>query len=139
MTRLVLDTNAVISAFFWNGTPRRLLDACYGGQAILITSGPLLAELRFVLSRPKFKRRISEARQSVDRLVGTYAQHAISVQPVPTPRVVSDPDDDVVIGTALAAKADFIVTGDSALLAVAEYEGVRILSASDALHILSST
>jgi predicted nucleic acid-binding protein len=61
------------------------------------------------------------------------------VQPVPTPRVVSDPDDDVVIGTALAAKADFIVTGDSALLAVAEYEGVRILSASDALHILSST
>ena len=49
------------------------------------------------------------------------------------PRLAPDPDDDVVIGTALAAKADFVVTGDRALLSVREYEGGRIVSVSEAL------
>jgi predicted nucleic acid-binding protein len=44
----------------------------------------------------------------------------------------------VVIGTALAAKADFIVTGDHGLLSVGEYEGVRIVSVKEALQILAS-
>jgi len=45
------------------------------------------------------------------------------VRPTPTPRIVSDPDDDVVIGTALAAKADLLVTGDQPLLSVGKYQG----------------
>jgi len=42
----------------------------------------------------------------------------------------------VVIGTALAAQADLIVTGDRALLAVAEYQSIRIVSAIEALRLL---
>jgi predicted nucleic acid-binding protein len=38
-----------------------------------------------------------------------------------------DPDEDVVIGTALAARADLLVTGDRALLSVATFEGGRIV------------
>ena len=43
--RLVLDTNVVVSAFFWGGTPRLLLDAGRARRAKLFTSTPLLAEL----------------------------------------------------------------------------------------------
>jgi hypothetical protein len=39
------------------------------------------------------------------------------VHPSPVPRVAPDPDDDVVIGTALAVKAILIVTGTSELFA----------------------
>ena len=42
---------------------------------------------------------------------------------MPTPRIAPDPDDDIVIGTALAAKADLVVTGDKPLLSVAESRG----------------
>ena len=63
---------------------------------------------------------------------------AALVRPTPTPRIAPDPDDDVVIGTALAAKADLIVTGDKPLLAVAEYQGVRIVGVSHALQIIGS-
>jgi len=98
----------------------------------------LLAELRNVLSRSKFDLRIHEARQTVDTLIKAYTKQTICVLPAPTPRIVSDPDDDVVIGTAVAAQADFIVTGDKALLAVAEWEGVRIVSAVKALRLLTS-
>ena len=46
------------------------------------------------------------------------------VRPTPTPRIVGDPDDDVVIATALAAKADLLVTGNRGLLNVGAYQEV---------------
>jgi predicted nucleic acid-binding protein len=42
----------------------------------------------------------------------------------------------MVIGTALAANADFIVTGDHGLLSVVRYEGVQIVSATVVLAML---
>lgn len=51
---------------------------------------------------------------------------------------VSDPDDDVVIGTALAAKADLLVTGDHALLDVWTYQGIRIASVAEALGVIAT-
>lgn len=54
------------------------------------------------------------------------------------PRIAPDPDDDAVIGTALAAKADLIVTGDRPLLLVTAYQGVRIISVSDAVRAITA-
>ena len=60
------------------------------------------------------------------------------VRPTPTPRIVSDPDDDVVIGTALAAKADLLVSGDRPLLSVEKYQEVRIVSVAEALELIAA-
>ncbi len=136
--RLVLDTNVLVSGFLWEGKPRQLLDLGPGKDIVFCTSAPVLAELDNVLSRRKFAKRVANSLLSIEQFVGSYLREAISVHPVPTPRIVSDADDDVVIGTALAAKADFIVTGDHALLAVAEYAGIRIVSATEALRILTA-
>jgi putative PIN family toxin of toxin-antitoxin system len=135
--RLVLDTNVVASALLWDGSPRQLLRAGRGGDAILFTSAPLLAELTDILSRPKFAKKIAASLLSVDQLVDLYAELVALVRPTPVPRLAPDPDDDVVIGTALAAKAKFIVTGDRALLSVAEYEGGRIISVTEALDAVA--
>jgi hypothetical protein len=71
----------------------------------------LIAELREVLSRPKCAKRLREIGLSADRLLNLYSRAASLVDPAAVPRLAPDPDDDVVIGTALAAKADLIVTG----------------------------
>ncbi len=136
--RLVLDTNVLVSGFLWEGKPRRLLNFGTGKEIVFCTSAPILAELDEVLSRRKFAKRVANSHLSIDQFLESYLREAISVQPVPTLRIVSDPDDDVLIGTALAAKADYIVTGDHAVLAVAEYAGVRIVSATKALRIVTS-
>ena len=60
------------------------------------------------------------------------------MRPTPTPRIVADPDDDVVIGTALAAKADLLVTGDRGLLDVGVYQGIRIVSVAEAIGIITA-
>ena len=44
----------------------------------------------------------------------------------------------MVIGTAYAAKANSIVTGDKPLLSVAEYQGVRIVSVAQIVRIIGS-
>jgi putative PIN family toxin of toxin-antitoxin system len=105
----------------------------------LFTSEALIAELQDVLSRPKCAKRILETGLSADRLLNLYSNTASLVDPVPVPRLAPDPDDDVVIGTALAAKANFIVTGDRTLLSVVEYEGVRIASVSEALAAIAQS
>jgi hypothetical protein len=53
------------------------------------------------------------------------------------PRLAPDPDDDVVIGTAIAANAELIVTGDRTLLAVGVFHGGRIVTVAEALQAIS--
>jgi uncharacterized protein len=92
---------------------------------MLFSSAPLLAELTGILSRAKFEKKIAVSQLSIDDL---YAELAFLIRPVSKPRIAPDPDDDVVIGTALGAKASFLVTGDRGLLSVARYDAGRIIS-----------
>lgn len=134
--RLVLDTNVVASALLWGGAPRLLLQAARDKHALLFTSTPLLAELSDILARRKFETKIAASMCTIDQLVDGYAALSILVKPTATARVAPDPDDDVVIGTALAAQADWIVTGDLALLSVAKHKSVRLVSVSEAVQLI---
>lgn len=136
--RVVLDTNVVASALLWGGVPRLLLQAGREKRVDLFTSAALLAELTDILARRKFSKKIAASTLTVDQLVDRYAALAALVRPTPTPRIARDPDDDVVIGTALAARADLVVTGDKPLLSVADYQGVRILGVPQALQIIGT-
>ena len=137
--RLVLDTNVVASAILWGGTPRVLLQAAREKRVELFSSTAMLAELTDILGRRKFARKIAASQLTIDQLVDGYAQLAALVRPAATPRIAPDPDDDVVIGTALAAKADLVVTGDKPLLSVSEHQGVRIASVAQAIEIIEAT
>ena len=136
--RLVLDTNVVASALLWGGVPRLLLQAAREKRVTLFTSTPLLAELTDILGRRKFEKKIEASMLSLDQLVDGYRELTVVVRPTPVSGIAPDPDDDVVIGTALAAKADWIVTGDQPLLSVATYQGIQIVSVSEAAKSASS-
>lgn len=65
--RLVLDTNTVLSALLWRGTPRRLLEAMRKQYPILqLYSSPvLLEELTDVIGRPAFSQRLISTGKTV--------------------------------------------------------------------------
>lgn len=98
----------------------------------------MLAELTDILARPKFEKKIAASLLPVDQLVDGYAALTQLVRPTPTPRIVADPDDDVVVGTAIAAKADLLVTGDRGLLDVGTYQGIRIVSVAEVIATITS-
>jgi len=135
--RIVLDTNVVVSGLLWDGAPKRLLRTGNLEGVELFTSAPLLVELRGTLSKSKFGPKVDASGSSVDQLVDLYSKLAAVVEPALVPRLAPDPDDDVVIGTALAAKADFLVTGDRALLSIVKHESVRIVSVRKALDAVA--
>lgn len=116
--------------------PSQLLYAAEQGAIELFSSAALVDELRNVLSRPKCAKRLLQADFSVDLVLSMYSSAVSLVEPLAVLRLAPDPDDDVVIGTAFAAKADLLVTGDRALLSVAKYEGVRIVSVREALDAI---
>ncbi len=72
-------------------------------RLVIDTSAALLAELTDILGRRKFDKKIAASTLTIDQLVDRYALLAPLVRLSPTPRIAPDPDDDVVIATALAA------------------------------------
>jgi putative PIN family toxin of toxin-antitoxin system len=137
LIRLVLDTNIVLSGLFWDGPPRKLL-APNPSEFVLYTSAPLIEELEDVLGRRKFASRIALSPAPLHQLVEKYVQSTTLVIPRHVPRIAADSPDDVVIGTALAANADLIVTGDHGLLSVSQYHNIRIVSVAEALQLTTS-
>jgi putative PIN family toxin of toxin-antitoxin system len=137
--RIVLDTNVVVSALLWGGTPYRLIQAAVDGALTLCTSPALLAELRGVLAREHLASRLERQSSSVEEALALYDGLAVTVSPETAPRVVvADPDDDHVIAAAVAAKADLVVSGDRHLLDLASHDGIRIVTPAEAVSIIPS-
>ena len=132
---IVLDTNTVISGLFWRGAPRQVLDLARSDTFNLFTSPDLLAELADVLGRKKFSARLEQADTSVDELVFGYAALAKTVRPNKIEAVIkADPDDDKVLACAKAANAEIIASGDTHLLDLNEYEGIKIITVNQLLE-----
>jgi len=130
--RLVLDTNVVLSALLWRGTPYRLLHALRQKPGIRLYSSPALLN---ELARPFAKQRLALLGKTAHDVLADYSDALELVEPDKVPRVVlTDPDDDQVIAAALAAGADCIVSGDSDLLDLTVFQGIAIVSAGEALR-----
>ncbi|MCU7860700.1 MAG: putative toxin-antitoxin system toxin component, PIN family [Candidatus Thiodiazotropha sp. (ex Lucinoma kastoroae)] len=133
----VLDTNVVVSALIWGGTPFKLLQIAIDNNLTLYTSPALLAELRGVLKREHLARRLAQQHTAIEDAIRLYEDMCISVTPLSIPRAVpKDIDDDQVIACALAAGARLIVSGDSDLLVLHPWHGIQILNASQALQFV---
>ena len=138
--RAVLDTNVVVSALIWGGTPFTLLQAATEGDLLLCTSPALLVELRDVLARPHLASRLEQQRSSVEQALALYAGLAASVTPAAIPPIVpDDPDDDHVIAASVAANADLLVSGDRHLLALGTHQGIRIVTTAEAVQLIAAT
>ncbi len=134
--RWVLDTNVVVSGLLWNGAPAQLIEAARADEVELFTSRVLLAELTRILRRAKFDKAIAASGMSLDVLVLGYADIATLVTPEAIPAtVLNDPDDDHVLACALAAKADYLVSGDRHLLDLKEHQGIRIVTVAEAVRV----
>ena len=133
--RLVLDTNVVLSALLWRGTPSRLLSAIAQQPRIqLCSSTALLEELADVLTRPSAAKRLALIALTGREVLADYVEVIELVEPASVPRVVvGDVDDDQVIAAAVAAQADLIVSGDRKhLLPLGSHQGIEIVDSAEA-------
>ena len=134
LPRLVLDTNVAVSAFLWGGKPAALIEMAGNEQVRLFTSRALVEELETTLTKPKLALALGRLGVGPTDLIARYHVLSDLVRPKPVPRMSRDPDDDHVIACALAARADFIITGDDDLLMLGDVSGVRIVTVGSFLE-----
>ena len=136
--RVVLDTGVLIAALITSDTPPDLVYQAWRKKRFeLVTSEWQLAEFRRVSRHPKLRRflRPSEA----GNLVNGLRHRALVIKRLPEVELSPDPNDNPLLATALAGKADFLVTGDKrGLLALKKVERTRILTARQFLKTLAS-
>ncbi len=107
--RLVIDTNVLISAAIKPaGLQRTVLLLAITKPARLYASRPILEEYSEVLSRPELRIR-KGLRQQLLQLI---KNHIYTVAPTLRLEVTSDPDDNIFVECADAARADYLVTGN---------------------------
>jgi putative PIN family toxin of toxin-antitoxin system len=115
--RAVLDTNVLVSALISPGGPSAaLVLELRAGAFELVACPMLLAELRDVLGRDKFRRYVTEV-EAVAYVDLIRHEATILDHPAPGARPLSaDPDDEYLVDLARAAAADVLVSGDAHLL-----------------------
>ena len=135
--RIVADTNTIVSALLWRGSPHRLIAAVEEYPIDFYTSRALLSELADVLPRRKLSKAIRATGKTPGQLIAEYEGFVQMVTPASIRRTVpGDVDDDQVLACALAARADLIVSGDAHLRNLKRYQGMRIVAAAEALAII---
>jgi putative PIN family toxin of toxin-antitoxin system len=132
MARVVIDTNVLVSAIIGRGKPRRLLRQVLRNRSA-VSSREMIAELADVLPRERF----SLTAKQIGRFLSIYARRSEIVDLNRRIEAVNeDPDDNIMLGTAVNGRAAFIITGDKHLLALKEFEDVRIITVDAALRVL---
>lgn len=119
------------------GAPSKIVQEWLNGEAELVTSPVLLAELEEVLSRPRIQKYQWMRKEDVAKLLVQLKQSTIQASGQRLVQVISeDPDDDFVLSAALETYADYIVSGDRHLIELAEYKGIKIVLPVEFLKIL---
>jgi uncharacterized protein len=107
--RLVIDTNILVSAALKpDSLQRTTFLLAITKPARLYVSAPILEEYADVLSRPELGIR-KGLRQQLLQLV---KNHSHIVAPSRRLEVTSDPDDNIFVECADAARADYLITGN---------------------------
>ena len=130
---VVLDTNILASATYWRGKPAHCLEAWVLGKYDLAISHPILTEYEEVIARLAAR---YPTKQPTPWL-SAIKQAGHLYLPTPLPASTADPDDEMFIECAVAARADYLVTGDKGhLLVLKAVAGIPIVAASDFLRLI---
>ena len=130
----VIDTTVRVSGFGWGGPPGQVVDRFVAGEFLPVTSPPLLDELAEVLHRDKFTAVFPDP----DRLVALVQSSTAFVIPQSKLNAFADESDNRLLEAAAEADADFIVTGDKAVLDFGRFEQTRMVTPRRFIEVLDA-
>jgi putative PIN family toxin of toxin-antitoxin system len=131
--KAVFDTNVFISALGWNAKPEHSLEAVFNDQITGYISPEIMREIALVMDYPHLDFSDSEKQD----FISIVAREFNIIQVEETVNICSDPDDNKFLECALASEADYIISGDSDLLELKQFNDIPILKPADFLKKLN--
>ncbi|GBE38684.1 MAG TPA: putative toxin-antitoxin system toxin component, PIN family [Nitrospirae bacterium] len=127
--RAVFDSNIFISALVIPGSKaEKAIARIIEGKDRLVLSKAIIDEILFVLAR-----KFSRDREAISRAAVYLSALGETNQPTKKIKVLTDDPDNRILECAQAGKADIIVTGDTEMLKLKEFHGIRIISLKEYL------
>jgi putative PIN family toxin of toxin-antitoxin system len=122
--QIVVDTNVVVSGFFFGGLPRKLVDMIQQDSITAVVSEAIILEyertVHYLLT--KYKGNVFQAPFSS---LLTHFKHIGSISDI---QICRDSDDNKFISCAYDGRCSLIVSGDKDLLTLKEYQGIKIVT-----------
>jgi len=133
MIKVVFDTNIFISGLnFPSSKPARILELAVFGVLKNITSDYILREIDYVLSK-----KFSWDKDQIKAALSWIKIFSKKIKSKKTIRVIQHTADNRIIECAVSGKAKFIISGDKHLLELKIYKGIKIVTPSEFLELLS--
>ncbi|MBN2717796.1 MAG: putative toxin-antitoxin system toxin component, PIN family [Deltaproteobacteria bacterium] len=145
MIKAVFDTNTFVSAMLQpQGTPARLLEMAMTADACpfeLYISGQIIEEIGRVLSYPRIKNKYRLSDDRINVFLALIIEACKDIGYVSELFIVTtDPDDSYIVSTALACKADYLVSGDKAhVLPLKKVENTQIVTIREFADLLGQS
>jgi putative PIN family toxin of toxin-antitoxin system len=140
MPNAVIDTTVLVSAFLRpaaGGASFDLLQLAHNGAFELFLSDDILEETaRVLLDSARIRRRYQYPDEAVIEYCRGLSRLATIVTRVPAIQVVRDPNDDMILAAAIAAKAEYLVTRDDDLLSLGMHKRIVLLTPEAFLTML---
>lgn len=128
--RIIVDTNLWIS-FLIRKDFRKLDEKIKQGKVTVVFSVELIDEFLTVADRPKFRKYF--AKRDFEQLIELFDIYGEMSQVNSQIDICRDRKDNFLLSLAKDSKADYLITGDSDLLELQEFQVTRILKMSDYL------
>jgi len=127
--RVVFDSNILIAVLlFQGGRAEAAVANILDGVDNLVISRPIIQEVLSVLAS-----KFSRDKEELSRVAVVLGEMGQIVEPSRRLSVLRDEPDNRILECAVEGKAEAIVTGDKAMLAIGEYEGIRLVTLADYL------
>lgn len=136
--RIVLDTGIFVSALITKNTPPDMLYSAWRKRRFdLITSDTQLEEIERVFFYKKLQRFIQKNEAIV--MLDTIGSVAEILVDLPVVDVSPDPNDNMIIATAIKGQVDYLVSGDKRdLLSLKTVQNIPVITARKAVSCLVS-
>jgi putative PIN family toxin of toxin-antitoxin system len=122
--RIVFDTNVLFAAFVArSGLCARIVEEALARHEVFLSQFIVLELAR------NLEQKAGVDKSHINNAIASLVRGSAIVEPAEvSPSAVGDPKDVAILGTAAAAHADVLISGDNDLLSVGSFEAVTILS-----------
>jgi putative PIN family toxin of toxin-antitoxin system len=136
--KVVLDTNIIVSAAISEeGNPAKVFELLLLEEITNYTTDQIIEEIKKVMARPKITQKLSMV--EVSFIVNNFERFSKKVTTTKTiNEIKDDPDDNKFLECAVAASAEYIITGDEHLLKIRKFREIKILSPAEFIEMLKN-
>ncbi|MDR1323141.1 MAG: putative toxin-antitoxin system toxin component, PIN family [Candidatus Margulisbacteria bacterium] len=127
--KIVVDTNILVSAIFFDGLPEKLVDLILTKVVTIVVSHDLLQEYAATIQNMYGKLAKTRKRFSLAPLL----KYSSKIKPTSKIQICRDKDDNKFIDCAVDGNCEYIVSGDKDLLSLRNYQNINIVTVRDFL------